>query len=228
VEDEETLGDTFRDFLVELGHQPVVARTAEAALGKVQTERLDAILLDLNLPGMSGLDFLQLGPVRESGLPVVAMSGVATEGEAREVLRLGALDFVGKPIPFERLHEMMRFLEPRAHERRRDHETRQAERRRAPRVKVTVPVRIQEFGGATAQGTSLELSPFGIKLRTGAAVNGGAAVRLSFAPPDGGPSVDVIALLLRVDADGLVFAFVQLPPAVLERLTEFVERGLSS
>ena len=50
----------------------------------------DAILLDINLPGMSGLDFLQLRPVREAGLPIVAISGVVTETQARECLRLGA------------------------------------------------------------------------------------------------------------------------------------------
>src|SRR2546422_5293885 len=45
--------------------QPVLVRSAEAALGKLQTERPDAIILDIHLPGMSGLDFLQLRPVRE-------------------------------------------------------------------------------------------------------------------------------------------------------------------
>jgi DNA-binding response OmpR family regulator len=98
VEDETDLGEVFRDFLSELGHQPVLVRSAEAALGKLQSDRPDAIILDIHLPGMSGLDFLQLRPVREAGLPIVAVSGVATESQARECLRLGALDFVGKPV----------------------------------------------------------------------------------------------------------------------------------
>ena len=78
VEDEPDLGDVFRDFLLELGHQPLVVRSAEAALGKLHTERPDAIILDVHLPGMSGLDFLQLRLVRELGVPIVAVSGVAT------------------------------------------------------------------------------------------------------------------------------------------------------
>ncbi len=64
VEDQVDLGDVFRDFLLELGHHAVVVHSAEAALARLQTERLDAILLDVQLPGMSGLDFLQLRPVR--------------------------------------------------------------------------------------------------------------------------------------------------------------------
>src|SRR5207249_9890024 len=102
------------------GHQPVLVRRAEAALGKLQTDRPDAIILDIHLPGMSGLDFLQLRPVRETGLPIVAVSGVATESQARECLRLGALDFVGKPVPPERLRDVLVCLEPSAISRRRE------------------------------------------------------------------------------------------------------------
>ena len=69
VEDQVDLGDVFRDFLVELGHHPLVVHTAEAALAKLRTEPLDAILLDVQLPGMSGVDFLQLRPVRALGVP---------------------------------------------------------------------------------------------------------------------------------------------------------------
>src|SRR5204863_270523 len=103
VEDETDLGEVFRDFLSELGHQPVLVRSAEAALGKLSSERPDAIILDIHLPGMSGLDFMQLRPVRESGLPIVAVSGVATDG--------AALSFVNLPAhEARRLGEIVRRL----------------------------------------------------------------------------------------------------------------------
>src|SRR5499433_3270506 len=133
VEDEDSLGEVFRDFLAEIGHDEVVVRSAEAALGALQRQPPDAILLDINLPGMSGLDFLQLRPVRESGLPIVAISGVATETQARECLRLSALDFVGKPVPLGRLNELLTVMEPHALSRRAE-SARQSERRRGPRV----------------------------------------------------------------------------------------------
>ena len=44
VEDQVDLGEVFRDFLVELDHHPLVVHTSEAALARLQTERLDAIL----------------------------------------------------------------------------------------------------------------------------------------------------------------------------------------
>src|SRR5688572_28235904 len=118
VEDEQDVGDVFLDYLVELGHEPLLVRTAEAALGELVSARPDAIILDINLPGMSGIEFLKLRPIRESGVPIVAVSGVATESQARECLRLGAVDFVGKPLPFERLQEVLMYLEPQALDRR--------------------------------------------------------------------------------------------------------------
>src|SRR5881409_478825 len=146
VEDEPGLGDLLGDFLLELGHRPLIVRSAEAALGKLQTERPDAIILDVHLPGMSGIDFLQLRPVRESGVPVVAVSGVATESQARECLRLGAVDFVGKPLPFERLQEVLTYLEPHALERKLGGDEAKPDRRGNPRAPLAVPVRVVEYG----------------------------------------------------------------------------------
>src|SRR3972149_1723697 len=107
VEDETDLGDVFRDFLLELGHQPLVVRSAEAALGRLATERPDAIILAIPPPRMSGLAFLQRRPVRELGVPIVAVPGVVPESQARECRRLGAADFVGKPVPLDRLNEVL-------------------------------------------------------------------------------------------------------------------------
>ena len=132
VDDEPDVGAVFRDFLLELGHEPLLVRSAEAALQTLETHRPDAIILDIHLPGLSGLDFLQLRPVRESGLPIVAVSGVATESQARECLRLGAIDFVGKPVAFERLGEVLAYIEPHALNRKLDSARRGPERRRAP------------------------------------------------------------------------------------------------
>jgi DNA-binding response OmpR family regulator len=223
VEDEATLGEVFRDFLAELGHDPVVVGSAEAALGSLERQPPDAIILDINLPGMSGLDFLQLRPVREAALPIVAISGVATENQARECLRLGALDFVGKPVPLERLNEMLTFLEPHALTRRRTERT-PHERRRSPRAKIGFPVRIVEYKGTAWDGVCIELSATGMKVRAGAALTEGSAVKLLFTPPDGAAPVEVISLVVRVDRDGTAFSFVHLANAEAKRLGELVRR----
>ena len=224
VEDEEDLGSVFRDFLSELGHHAIVVRSAEAALGTLATERPDAIILDIHLPGMSGLDFLQLRPVREAGLPIVAVSGVATESQARECLRLGALDFVGKPVALERLSEVLTYLEPHALNRRHDTEPGARERRRAPRAAIGFPVRIVEYRGTVWDAECVEMSVSGMHARTAATLMQGAAVKIHFTP-DGGAPIEAICLVARLQTDGVGLSFVHLPEVDARRLRDLVARA---
>ena len=225
VEDEPDVGDVFIDYLLELGHQPLLVRSAEAALGTLASELPDAILLDINLPGMSGLDFLQLAPIRESGVPIVAVSGVATESQARECLRLGAVDFVGKPLPLDRLQEVLGYIEPHALERRlgaKEGEPR--DRRHYSRAPLSVPVRVADYGGPQWEATSVDVSVGGIRVSARAAARAGNAAWLSFTPPDGGAMMTIMAQLVRLDLAGYAFSFVKPTPEETARLRLLVER----
>jgi CheY-like chemotaxis protein len=223
VEDQVDLGDVFRDFLVELGHHPLVVHTAEAALASLQTERLDAILLDVQLPGMSGIDFLQLRPVRALGVPIVAVSGVVNEDQARECLRLGAADFLGKPVQLDRLNEVLTFIEPHAMSRVAELE-RRPEKRRSTRARLPIAVRLSEYNGREHQGTLIEVGLSGMKARFSASFDRDTIGRAIFTPPDGGAEIEVIAILVRIDPDGQAFTFVRLDPHDAERLREVIHR----
>lgn len=224
VEDQVDLGDVFRDFLVELGHHPLVVHTAEAALSAVQTERLDAILLDVQLPGMSGLDFLQLRPVRALGVPIVAVSGVANESQARECLRLGAADFMSKPVQLDRLNEVLTFLEPHAMSRVAELE-RRPDKRASTRARLAIPARLSEYNGREHEGTVIELGVSGMKARFTGRFDPDTIGRAVFTPPDGGAPIEVISVLVRQDADGQAFTFVRLDPRDAERLRELLKRA---
>jgi CheY-like chemotaxis protein len=94
VEDETDLGEVFRDFIATRGHAAELVGSAEEALDRLRSERApDAIVLDVKLPGMSGLDFMREPAVREAAIPIIVISGHATERDARECLRHGALEF---------------------------------------------------------------------------------------------------------------------------------------
>lgn len=225
IEDEPDVGNVLLDYLLELGHQPLRVRTAEAALGKLVTERPDAIIVDINLPGMSGLEFLQLRPIRESGVPVVAVSGVATEQQARECLRLGAVDFMAKPLPLERLQEVLTYLEPHVLDRQlRAAQEVGRNRRHYARAPLTVPVRVSEYGGIEWQATSVDVSPGGVRVSGRADARAGGAARLTFTLPDGGATMTVMALLRRTDVSGDAFSFVNPSAVETDRLTRVVER----
>ena len=223
VEDEKDVADVFLDYLTELGHETTVVRSAEAALGHLQSARPDAILLDIHLPGMSGVDFLRLRPIRDSGVPIVAVSGIATETQARECLKLGALDFVGKPVALDRLNAVLRYLEPEALERRTA-ELMRADRRRKPRVPLVVPVYVTEDGSAAWHGTSVDLSPHAMKVRPRGRGRPGQAVRLTFALPDGGTGITLMSVPTREDSDGFIFFFVNPTPAESQRIADVVAR----
>src|SRR5439155_1247947 len=189
---------------------------------RMRLELPDAALLDIYLPGISGLDFLQLKATRESRIPIVAISGMAPESQARECVQLGAVDFLPKPIELERLREVLACLEP--HARRHAPAAHKAERRRAPRAAVAVPVRVVEDGGVEWEATSVDLSAVGVRLRANGAVNPGPAAKLSVALPDGDGALEVVAALVRSDGRGYAFDFVNPTPTQFGRLREFVER----
>ncbi len=213
IEDEESVAAVLADFVRELRCQPVGARTAEEGLRALEHDRVDVIVLDLRLPGMSGLDFLRLSAIRDVGIPVVVMSGVATETEAREALQLGALEFLRKPVRLERLAGILTYLELHV-------VSRQAGRRRLPRAMVMFPVRVD----AGWEWRALDLSPLGVKIGPQAWLRAGARVRLLLALPDGGPPLAVEAVLVRSEPDGDVFSFIDLEDGALERITNLVRR----
>jgi len=221
VEDEAEVANVFVDYLTELGHDPVIVRSAEAALGKLQTERPDAIILDIHLPGMSGLEFLKLRRIRDTGVPIVAVSGVVTESQARDCLRSGAVDFVGKPVSLERLTAVLQCLEPQALERRLGEAVRD-DRRSDPRAPLSVPVYVTEYGGPAWHATAVDISAQGMKVRPRDPVKPGQAVRLTFTLSDGGPALTIMSVLTRQDAEGLTFFFVNPTPSEAQRLANVV------
>src|SRR6266852_9386059 len=111
IDDDQAFCQFFGEFLHELGHKPVITHTAETALDTMATERPDAVLLDMCLPGMSGLDFMKLEAVRDLRVPILVISGRATESQAQECLRAGAFDFIGKPVALRRLQEALACFE---------------------------------------------------------------------------------------------------------------------
>jgi two-component system KDP operon response regulator KdpE len=82
------------------GHDVLTAQTAEEALGLAKTEGLDAIVLDVLIPGVDGFEVLRR--LRSfTGVPVLAMS--IDDSTKPEMLRLGANDFVAKPFDTDEL-----------------------------------------------------------------------------------------------------------------------------
>jgi CheY-like chemotaxis protein len=224
IEDEPDVGATLREFLKELGHEPVMAGSAEAGLARLESARPDAIILDIDLPGLSGLEFLQLERVRAARLPIVAVSGVASESQALQCLQLGAFDFVGKPVPFDLLGEVLAYLEPHALRRQLEAGRGVPGWHRVHAAPADFPLRIVEHYGAEWRGQAIAVSPFGVTARADAEMATGHGARLVLDLPDGGRPLRVMSLLVEVQDDRHVFYFVNLAAEEFRRLAAYSRR----
>jgi len=98
IDDEGNIRRMLRALLEEEGYTVRESDSAEAGLEELARDGPEAILLDLMLPGMSGLEALpRIGDLCP-GVPVVMISGKATLGDAVQAARLGAFHFIEKPL----------------------------------------------------------------------------------------------------------------------------------
>jgi DNA-binding NtrC family response regulator len=101
-DDAGTLASLSRAFALE-GYIAITASSAARALERLDEEPVDAILSDVVMPEMDGLQFLAAAREKAPQIPVILMSGQASLETAVKATRLGALDFVEKPVGLERL-----------------------------------------------------------------------------------------------------------------------------
>jgi len=110
VEDEQKVANALREGLEGEKYDVVVERTGEGAFFRVTTETFDIILLDLGLPGRSGLEIL--AALRERGLKTPVLVLTARDSVQDRVLGLdgGADDYLVKPFAFAELVARIRAL----------------------------------------------------------------------------------------------------------------------
>lgn len=219
VEDEPTLCDVYEDFLHERGHEAVVARTAEAAIATLEQHPPDAVILDIHLPGMSGLDLLRLRVTHELGVPVIVISGYVSEAQARECLALGASQFMGKPVSLDRLG---RALDSVVGSSETADAAERPERRSERRVSVTLPVHVVASDGREWTGRSVDLSVSGIRLRVpaGADTPDVATLRLTLAEP---VYLAVPSVAVRAGSDEHAYKFLDLSDEQRAQLSALVD-----
>ncbi len=108
VEDEETLRESLRRLFVKEGYRVETAPTAEEALKLLEEESFDVIISDIILPGMDGIEMLtRIRDIQPDQIFIVITAYASLETAVR-ALRIGAYDYIIKPIIHEEIKQVVR------------------------------------------------------------------------------------------------------------------------
>lgn len=103
VDDERSIRLSLRTILGNFGFEIVEAARGEEALALVRTEPFDAVLLDINMPGMGGIEVCRLMRKAAPRLPILMLTVQGGEERKVEALDAGADDYVTKPFSMNEL-----------------------------------------------------------------------------------------------------------------------------
>ena len=107
VDDEPDSVELLQEFLTGKGYEIVTASNGEEALRKVKEERPHLVLLDVRMPDMNGLDVLRKVRQFDHEVGVIMVTAVNEEDTGRQALKLGAFDYIVKPLNLEYLERSL-------------------------------------------------------------------------------------------------------------------------
>jgi DNA-binding NtrC family response regulator len=113
VDDEKDFLDVMSERIESRGLAVTTADSAAKALEQVAAEAYDAIILDLMMPGMDGLETLKAIKEKNPDLQIILLTGHATVEKGVEAMKLGALDFVEKPADLDELTRVIKKAQAR-------------------------------------------------------------------------------------------------------------------
>jgi two-component system nitrogen regulation response regulator NtrX len=103
VDDEERIRQSLNGVLKDEGYEVQEAQDGVQALKKIESDPPDVVLLDIWMPGLDGMETLERIKTQNPNLPVIMISGHANIELAVKATKLGAYDFIEKPISLEKV-----------------------------------------------------------------------------------------------------------------------------
>ncbi len=98
IDDNDTIRDGLAHTVKKLGHEPMTAANGAAGIAAFKARRADFVITDLKMDGATGVDVLQAITALDPDVPIMLLTGFGTVETAVEAMKLGAFDFVTKPI----------------------------------------------------------------------------------------------------------------------------------
>ena len=107
VDDEEKILQTMKGSLEDEDYEVLTAKDGQEAMEKVRAENPDLVFLDIWLPGMDGMETLKAIKEYNQNLDVVIMTGHGTMNTAIQAIKLGAFDFLEKPLSLDSIFSVI-------------------------------------------------------------------------------------------------------------------------
>jgi response regulator RpfG family c-di-GMP phosphodiesterase len=107
VEDDRATRTPLAAYLERIGHEVLHAESGEEALGRLTTHRFAAMLCDIRMPGMSGIELIPKALTADPDLAIIMLTGVDEPASAISCLKLGAADYLIKPVDLEELRHSL-------------------------------------------------------------------------------------------------------------------------
>ena len=108
IDDEIEFVETLAERLELRGYISKIASDGEVGISMVASESFDIAILDLMMPGLSGLDALRQIKEIDKKLPVILLTGHGSTKDAMEGMQIGAFDFLMKPLDINKLIEKIK------------------------------------------------------------------------------------------------------------------------
>lgn len=147
IEDEPRLREMLTRAISEMDFQTASAQSAEAAMSALGAAPAGILILDLNLPGMRGLEFCELARKRWPETQVIILTGHGDLEAAKTAIHLDVVDFLTKPCTLGDLESALDRALRRRHERL-------AAKQPAPWVPPAAPERLDDLGDLGGDGAT--------------------------------------------------------------------------
>ncbi|MGF7059011.1 response regulator [Brassicibacter mesophilus] len=108
VDDEKNIRMTLKQCLIGENYEIDLAVNGEEGLVKMQENQYDLVLLDIKMPGLTGMQVLQKIRETHHNIDVIMMTAYGTIEKAVEAMKLGAIDFISKPFTPDEIREIVR------------------------------------------------------------------------------------------------------------------------
>ncbi len=108
VDDEQDFVETLAERMENRGMEVSATTSASDGLKKATENSFDAIILDLQMPEMDGLELLRILKEKKPDIQVILLTGHATLEKGIEAIKLGAMDFIEKPVDLKILSDKIK------------------------------------------------------------------------------------------------------------------------